>query len=177
MGGRIVLFFANKWFKNRRPEPEGAAATERPKRVLVLANQQVESQELLDELHASTQTGATTYFVVVPVSPIETGIAATHGPLDLREATLKVAQERLDNTLATLHSENLDARRRDNRRRKRHDLGDPGVEVLGHALDRAALAGRVPALEHHDDPGLLHPDPLLQLHELGLQPEQLCLVN
>jgi GABA permease len=47
--------------------------------------------------------------VVVPASPIETGTAATHGPLDLREATLKVAQERLDNTLAALYSENLDA--------------------------------------------------------------------
>src|SRR6478736_1555109 len=98
----IVLYFANRWFKNRRPELEGAAATERPKRVLVLANQQVESQELLDELHRINADSATTYFVIVPASPIETGTGATHGPLDLREATLKVAQERLDNTLATL---------------------------------------------------------------------------
>ena len=39
----IVLYFANRWFINRRPELEGAAAAERPQRVLVLANQQVES--------------------------------------------------------------------------------------------------------------------------------------
>ena len=76
----IVLYFANRWFKNRRPELEGAAATERPKRVLVLANQQVESQELLDELRRINADSATTYFVVVPASPIETGTAATHGP-------------------------------------------------------------------------------------------------
>ncbi len=77
--------------------------------MLVLANQQVESQELLDELRRIDADRAATYFVVVPASPIETGTAAAHGPLDLREATLKVAQERLDNTLTTLRSENLDA--------------------------------------------------------------------
>ena len=58
---------------------------------------------------ASTPTAAATYFVVVPASPIETGAAATHGPLDVREATQQAAQERLDNTLAILRSENLDA--------------------------------------------------------------------
>ena len=105
----IVLYFANWWFKNRRPELEGVAPTERPHRVLVLANQQVESQELLDELRRIDADRAATYLVVVPASPIEAGTAAAHGPLDLREATLKVAQQRLDNTLTTLHSENLDA--------------------------------------------------------------------
>ncbi len=105
----IVLYFANRWYKNRRPEVEGVAPTERPHRVLVLANQQVESQELLDELRRIDADRAATYLVVVPASPIETGTAAAHGPLDLREATLKVARERLDNTLNTLHSENLDA--------------------------------------------------------------------
>ncbi len=105
----IVLYFANRWYKNRRPEVEGVAPTERPHRVLVLANQQVESQELLDELRRIDADRAATYLVVVPASPIETGTAAAHGPLDLREATLRVARERLDNTLNTLHSENLDA--------------------------------------------------------------------
>ena len=105
----IVLYFANWWFKNRRPELGGVAPTERPHRVLVLANQQVESQELLDELRRIDAARAATYFVVVPAGPIEAGTPAAHGPLDLREATLKVAQQRLDNTLTTLHSENLDA--------------------------------------------------------------------
>lgn len=77
--------------------------------MLVLANQQVQSQELLDELRRIDADSATTYFVVVPASPIEAGTAASHGPLDLREATLKVAQQRLDGTLATLRTEHLDA--------------------------------------------------------------------
>src|SRR6185436_3456272 len=46
----LVLYFANRWFINRRPAVDGAVATERPHRVLVLANQQVETLELLDEL-------------------------------------------------------------------------------------------------------------------------------
>ena len=52
---------------------------------------------------------AAKYFVVVPASPIETGVAATHGPLDLAEATRQAAQQRLDYTLTTLRSDNLDA--------------------------------------------------------------------
>ena len=47
--------------------------------------------------------------MVVPASPIETGVAATHGPLDLMEATQQAAQARLDYTLSTLRSDNLDA--------------------------------------------------------------------
>src|SRR5262249_14379845 len=41
------------------------------------------------------------------------------------------------------------------RRAQRDDPGDPGIEVLGDPLDGAAFAGRVPALEHHHDPGAL----------------------
>src|SRR5215510_2399800 len=63
------------------------------------------------------------------------------------------------------------------RRGQRDDLGNPRVEVLRHPLDRAALSRRVPALEDHDDPGVLGSHPLLQFHELGLQPEQLLLIQ
>ena len=45
----------------------------------------------------------------MPASPIDTGAAATHGPLDVTEATQQAAQARLDRTLAILRSENLDA--------------------------------------------------------------------
>ena len=63
------------------------------------------------------------------------------------------------------------------RRRQRHDAGDARVEPLGDALDRAALAGAVAALEQHDDlrAGVLHP--ALQLDQLGLQPQQLAQVD
>ncbi|MDV7085524.1 amino acid permease [Rhodococcus sp. IEGM 248] len=105
----IVLFLANKWFVGRRPVVEGVAATTRPHRVLVLANQTVQSKEMLDELRRIDADRDATYFVVVPASPIETGTAATHGPLDVAEATREVAQQRLDDTLATLRAENLEA--------------------------------------------------------------------
>ena len=105
----LVLYFANKWFIGRRPAPAGVAATEKPHRVLVLANETANSGELLDELRSIGADTAAKYFVVVPASPIETGVAATHGPLDLAEATQQAAQQRLDYTLTTLRSDNLDA--------------------------------------------------------------------
>ncbi|HUL99815.1 MAG TPA: amino acid permease [Mycobacterium sp.] len=105
----IMLYLINKWAINRRPEVQSAVATAPATRVLVLANQTVDSDELLNELrHIGTARDAT-YLVVVPESPIETGVAATHGPLDVWEATQRAAQDRLDNTLTTLRSENLDA--------------------------------------------------------------------
>ena len=105
----LLLYFANKWYINRRPEAAGVAPTEKPRRVLVMANETANSEELLDELRRIGADSAATYFVVVPASPIETGVAATHGPLDLMEATQQAAQERLDYTLSTLRSDNLDA--------------------------------------------------------------------
>jgi GABA permease len=105
----IVFYLANKFYLKSRPVVEGAVATERPHRVLVMANQTVESRELLDELRRIGADNAATYYVVVPASPIETGVAATHGPLDIMEATQAAAQQRLDQTLATLRSDNLEA--------------------------------------------------------------------
>ena len=60
---------------------------------------------------------------------------------------------------------------------ERRDAHHARVEVLGHALDGAALAGRVTALEDHRDAQARVPDPLLQLDELDLQPVQLVLVH
>jgi GABA permease len=105
----IGLFLANRWYVNSRPVVEGVAPTAPPHRVLVLANQTVGSEELFDELRRIGADRDATYHVVVPVSPIETGTAATHGPLDVEEATREIAQQRLDDTLATLRAENLDA--------------------------------------------------------------------
>ncbi len=50
---------------------------------------------------------------------------------------------------------------------------DARVEALRDALDGAALAGRVASLEDHDQLELLGHDPVLQLDQLALQPEQL----
>lgn len=106
----IVLFWLNRMFVSRRPQtPDVAPTSEHPHRVLVLANQTVESDELLDELRLIGADRDTTYYVVVPASPIDTGVASTHGPLDISEATQQAAQERLDSTLATLRSEDFEA--------------------------------------------------------------------
>jgi GABA permease len=105
----IVLYVANKWFLTRRPVVEGAIPTAKPHRVLVLANETANSAELLDELRRIGADSAVNYYVVVPASPIETGVAATHGPLDVREATEEAAEARLQHTLSTLRSQNLEA--------------------------------------------------------------------
>jgi GABA permease len=104
----LVLYFTNKWFINRRPEAAQAPGAA-PHRVLVLANETANSKELLDELRRIGADKDATYFVVVPASPIETGVAATHGPLDLWAATQQAAQARLDQTLSILRSDHLEA--------------------------------------------------------------------
>ncbi len=48
------------------------------------------------------------------------------------------------------------------RRRQRHDAEDARADALGDRLDRAALAGRVAALEYDDDPRFVRFDPVLQ---------------
>ena len=105
----IAFYFANKWFIARRPVPQEMAPALEPRRVLVLANETANSDELLDELRRIGADRAAHYFVAVPASPVETGTAATHGPLDVMEATQDAAQARLDHTLSVLRSENLQA--------------------------------------------------------------------
>ena len=105
----IIFYLANRWFIARRPVPEELAPTVQPRKVLVLANETANSAELLDELRRIGADHAANYYVVVPASPIETGVAATHGPLDVLEATQEAARARLDYTLSTLRSEDLKA--------------------------------------------------------------------
>ena len=104
----IGLYLGNKWYLNRRPEVEGAAASAKATRVLVLANATSNSDELLAELRSIGAEQDAKYLVVVPDSPIETGVAATSGPLDVLNATQAAAQVRLDYTVDTLRSEDLD---------------------------------------------------------------------
>ena len=63
------------------------------------------------------------------------------------------------------------------RRRQRRHPAHARVEPLRDALDDAALAGGVAALEQDHDllPAVHHP--VLQLHQLALQPEQLAEVG
>ena len=105
----LVLYAVNKWFVKKRPSAPAEVSAGPPHRVLVLANQTVNSEELLGELRRIGADRDTRYMVVVPVNAVDTGAAATHGPRDVTEATRAAAQARLDATLSALRSENLDA--------------------------------------------------------------------
>ncbi len=105
----LVFFFANSWFIAHRSAPPVTAPSTAPHRVLVLANDSLGSNELREvmrEIHADRDT---TFQVVVPVSPVETGVAASHGPLDVWEETRQVAERRLARILGQLHAESLTA--------------------------------------------------------------------
>jgi GABA permease len=105
----LVLFFINRRRIARLParavnEPTGDA-----RRVLVLANQTLEADELMSELQRIDSLGKATYYVCVPASAVETGTASTHGAVSVRDATAQAAQERLDRTLEDLRAHHLDA--------------------------------------------------------------------
>lgn len=123
----LVFFAANRWFIARRAVPAPAVATRAPHRVLVLANESLDSQELdetLRQLHADRDT---VFEVVVPASAVETGAAATHGPLDVEQATRAAAEERLLQTVNRLRSHNLVADGR---------VGDPSpLQALAAAVE------------------------------------------
>jgi GABA permease len=107
----VVLYFATKRL-HREPNvvaPVPAEADAPAERVLVLANETVNGDELLDELRAIDRARKAEYFVCVPANPIDTGQAMHRGPVYIWEATTEAAQARLDRTLEILHSEGLHA--------------------------------------------------------------------
>jgi GABA permease len=112
----VVLFFATRRLRNRPPAQEAGVAggpTGTPgapaQRVLVLANETVNGQELIDELRSIDREGAAEYFVCVPANPIDTGQAMHQGAAFVWDATARAAQERLDRTLEILRGEGLRA--------------------------------------------------------------------
>jgi GABA permease len=108
----VVLYFATKRLHRRAPA-EAATAPAEPgapaERVLVLANETVNGDELLDELRAIDRARKAEYYVCVPANPIDTGQAMNHGAVYVWEATTEAAQARLDRTLEILRSEDLRA--------------------------------------------------------------------
>ena len=122
----LALYVVNKFVLNRSGDA-APVSTEQARRVLVLANETATSGELLDELRRIDSEGAATYFVCVPASPVETGQAAVSGPVNVWDATAQAARERLEYTLETLRSENLDAA---------GELGDyRPLRALSHAVE------------------------------------------
>ncbi|NMO02706.1 amino acid permease [Gordonia sp. TBRC 11910] len=105
----VVLYFVNRQFVQSRPSVPDAVSLDKPHRVLVLANQTVDSDELHNELTKIGADQQTVYHVVVPTSPIEMGAADRHGPLDVWEETRRIATERLNATLDSLRGDGLTA--------------------------------------------------------------------
>ncbi len=106
----LILFFVNRARLARLPAaPAGPAPTGDAKRVLVLANETLHSDELIAELRRIDADGKASYLVCVPASAVETGVAATHGAVSVADATREAAQARLDATLRSLADCGLDA--------------------------------------------------------------------
>jgi GABA permease len=108
----VILYFASKAVRGKAPEELPHASTDDgspAERVLVLANETVNGEELLNELRAIDRTKNAEYFVCVPANPIDTGQAMHQGAAFVWKATTEAAQARLDKTLEILHAENLRA--------------------------------------------------------------------
>jgi GABA permease len=105
----VILYFATKRL-HRAPNVVAPVPAEAfAERVLVLANETVNGDELLDELRSIDRARKAQYFVCVPANPIDTGQAMHRGPVYIWEATTEAAQARLDRTLEVLRSEGLHA--------------------------------------------------------------------
>ncbi|CCH76938.1 Amino acid permease-associated region [Nostocoides japonicum T1-X7] len=106
----VILYFVTQRIRERVPvDVPVVEATAPVSRVLVLANQTVEGDELFAELRSIEGTGHATYYVCVPANPIDTGTAMYRGAVYMWDETTKAAQARLDRTLALLHAEGLEA--------------------------------------------------------------------
>ncbi|GAA3705226.1 amino acid permease [Microlunatus aurantiacus] len=104
----LAIFFATKRIRDKAPAATPAAAeTGDAHRVLVLANETVEGDELISELRRIDASGNAEYLICVPANPIDTGQAMHSGAVYLWEKTAEAAQARLDRTLEVLRAQNL----------------------------------------------------------------------
>jgi len=112
----VVLYFVSRRLQGRAPgegapraDVAGATPDAPATRVLVLANETVNGEELLDELRRIDRERQARYFVCVPANPIDTGQAMHEGAAFVWEKTTQAAQARLDLTLDVLRGEGLQA--------------------------------------------------------------------
>ncbi len=138
----LLIYVATKKLRSR-PLPEAVAVPSGPAhRVLVLANETVEGDELISELRSMDAEGKADYFICVPANPIDTGQAMHAGAVYVWDATAAAAQERLDRTLTLLKRENLDVK---------GELGDfRPLRALAEAVD-AFKPDRLVICTHTED--------------------------
>ena len=110
-GVLLIIFFATRQLRNKAPAagPDAAPSGDAT-RVLVLANETVEGDELIEELRRIDEAGKAEYLICVPANPIDTGQAMHAGAVYLWERTAEAAQERLDRTLQHLQENGLQGR-------------------------------------------------------------------
>ncbi len=108
----VIIYFVSRAVRGGKAPAEVAPVESAgpAKRVLVLANETVNGDELMEELRAIERSEHAEYFVCVPANPIDTGQAMHEGAAFVWDATVEAAQARLDETLAILEREHLQAR-------------------------------------------------------------------
>jgi GABA permease len=106
----LVLYVVTRW-RGGSVSPEELQSTGADsgpaQRIVVLANQTVEEDELHDALEGIEGSDRATYLVVVPTNPVDTGQADREGAAFVWQATAEAARQRLDRTLADLRSRGL----------------------------------------------------------------------
>ena len=90
-----------------RKDRQAAGAAIPAQRIVVLANQTMQGEELNEALHRITGSEEAEYLVVVPANPVDTGTADYEGAAFVWEATTEAAQARLDQTLGALSAQGL----------------------------------------------------------------------
>ncbi len=104
----LVFYLVTRWRGGSvdavvaEPAPSGSA-----QRVLVLANETIAADELREELHRVDGEGRASYWICVPVNPVDTGQAEHKGAVYIWEATVEAARRRLDEATASLRDAGL----------------------------------------------------------------------
>lgn len=97
----LVIFFGvvrtRKGYSGGEAVPAAGA-----QRVLVLANADVASAELIEEVDRIHAGDDASFYVTVPANPVDTGTALTAGAVFIDEATREAARRRLEDILGAL---------------------------------------------------------------------------
>ena len=105
----LVLYAVTRWrggsVSADELDTDGGDSSAR--KIVVLANRTMASDELHDALERIEGSDTADYFVVVPVNPVDTGQADREGAAFVWQATAHAAQERLDQTLEDLRGRGL----------------------------------------------------------------------
>jgi len=108
----LALYFVPRWRRGPgkvEPAAGSSSALGAANRVLVLANKNVSTSELLDVLRRVDSQRRADYFICVPVNPVDTGQAERTGPVFVLDATVTAAHQRLDALLSVLRDAGLNA--------------------------------------------------------------------